>query len=331
MKTFPAVTDLVGNTPLIRLKRASEETGCTILGKAEFLNPGQSVKDRAALGIIRDAEQKGTLKPGGMIVEGTAGNTGIGLCVVGKALGYEIKIVMPRTQSEEKKQAVRQQGGTLIEVDAVPYANPDNYVHYSGRLAEEMNRANPQGAIWANQFDNTANRDAHYLTTGPEIWRDLEGKIDGFICAVGSGGTLGGVSMALKERKPETVIGIADPYGAKLFSWYKDGILETEGASITEGIGQGRVTANLEDVEVNEAFRVSDAEALQTLYKLVEEEGMFLGGSAGINIAGAVKLARQMGPGHTIVTILCDYGNRYGTTFFNPEVLQQKGLPLPPW
>ncbi|MCI5046204.1 MAG: cysteine synthase A [Aquisalinus sp.] len=331
MKTSADISGLIGNTPLIKLRRASEETGCTILGKAEFLNPGQSVKDRAALGIIRDAERKGLLKRGGMIVEGTAGNTGIGLCVVGKALGYDITIVMPKTQSAEKKQAVLQQGGKLIEVDAVPYANPDNYVHYSKRLAEELNSSAPHGAIWANQFDNTANRDAHFDTTGPEIWQDLDGKVDGFICAVGSGGTLGGVSLALKERKPDTVIGIADPHGAKLYSWYKDGVLEAEGNSITEGIGQGRVTANLEGVQVDEAFRVSDAEALEALYHLVEEEGMFLGGSAGINIVGAKKLARQLGPGHTIVTILCDYGNRYGTTFFNPEVLKSKGLPLPPW
>ena len=326
-----SIVEAIGNTPLIKLKRASEETGCTILGKAEFLNPGQSVKDRAALSIIRDAEAKGDLRPGGMIVEGTAGNTGIGLSMVGKALGYEVKIVMPRTQSEEKKQSVRLLGGELVEVDAVPYANPDNYVHYSQRLAEEMNKTHAAGAIWANQFDNVANRQAHYDTTGPEIWDQTDGKIDGFTCSVGSGGTLGGVSMALKERNKNVRIALTDPMGSKLYSWVKSGALEAEGGSITEGIGQGRVTANLENIEIDDAYRSTDTEALAVLYKLIEEEGLSLGGSSGINIVGAMKLARDLGPGHTIVTLLCDYGNRYNSTLYNPEYLAKKDLPLPPW
>jgi cysteine synthase A len=326
MTTYDSVLGAIGNTPLIKLRRASEETGCTILGKAEFLNPGQSVKDRAALGIVEAAEAAGELRPGGTIVEGTAGNTGIGLCLVGKAKGYHVKIVMPRTQSQEKKDAVRLLGGELIEVDAVPYANPDNYVHYSRRVAEET-----EGAIWANQFDNTANRQAHYQTTGPEIWRDTEGRVDGFTCAVGSGGTLAGVSMALKERKPGVRIALTDPHGAKLFSWVKTGELESEGSSIMEGIGQGRVTANLEGVEIDDAYRQDDEEALRILFALTEEEGMCLGGSAGINIAGAMKLARDMGPGHTVVTILCDYGNRYQSKIYNPRWLREKELPVPKW
>ncbi len=325
MTFVPSVIDLIGNTPLIKLQRASAETGCTILGKAEFLNPGQSVKDRAALGIIRDAEKSGALKPGGLIVEGTAGNTGIGLSMVGRALGYRVKIVMPRTQSQEKKDSVVMYGGELVEVDAVPYANPDNYVHYSKRLAEE------EGALWANQFDNVANRKAHYETTGPEIWTQTEGKVDGFTCAVGSGGTLGGVSMALKERNKNVKIALTDPYGAKLYSWVKHGELEAEGGSMTEGIGQGRVTANLEGVDIDQAYRIGDARALEILYQLIREEGLSLGGSAGINIAGAIELAKEMGPGHTIVTILCDYASRYQSTFFNIEKLKEKGLPLPPW
>lgn len=320
-----SVLDLIGNTPLIKLQRASEETGCTILGKAEFLNPGQSVKDRAALGIIGAAEADGSLKPGGTIVEGTAGNTGIGLAMVGRAKGYTVKIVIPRTQSQEKKDAIRLLGAELIEVDAVPYANPDNYVHYSRRLAEET-----EGAVWANQFDNTANRDAHYRTTGPEIWDQTDGKVDGFTCAVGSGGTLAGVGMALKERG-DVKVALTDPYGAKLFSWVKTGALESEGGSIMEGIGQGRVTANLEGVDIDEAYRATDAEALEILFALTTEEGLCLGGSAGINIAGACKLARDMGPGHTIVTILCDYGNRYQSKLFNPEWLREKDLPVPRW
>lgn len=325
------VLGAIGNTPLIKLKRASEETGCTILGKAEFLNPGQSVKDRAALGIIRDAERRGDLKPGGIIVEGTAGNTGIGLCLVGSVLGYKVKIVMPRTQSEEKKQAVRLLGGELIEVDAVPYANPNNYVHYSRRLAEEIAGSHPEGAIWANQFDNVANRDIHRETTGEEVWSQTDGKVDAFICAVGSGGTLGGVSQALKAHNKDITIALSDPFGAKIYSWVKTGELESEGNSITEGIGQGRVTANLEGIEIDDAYRVSDAEALDVLYKLILEEGLCLGGSAGINVAGAMKFAREIGPGKTIVTVLCDYGNRYQSTLYNPDYLKSKDLPVPPW
>lgn len=331
MTIHHSVLDSIGNTPLIRLKRASEETGCEIYGKAEFLNPGQSVKDRAALGIVRDAEAKGLLKPGGTIVEGTAGNTGIGLALVGSALGYRVVIVMPRTQSQEKKDAVRLFGGELIEVDAVPYKNPNNYVHYSRRLAEDLAKSEPQGAIWANQFDNVANRQAHIDTTGPEIYDQLDGKIDGFVCAVGSGGTLGGVSMALKSRNPNIQIALADPGGAALYGYYKNGELKAEGTSMTEGIGQGRITANLEDVLVDHAYRISDAEALEIIYKLIEEEGMCLGGSAGINVAGAIRLAKDLGPGKTIVTILCDYGNRYQSKMFNAEFLKSKDLPIPSW
>ena len=323
--------DAIGNTPLIRLKRASEETGCTILGKAEFLNPGQSVKDRAALGIIRDAERQGTLRPGGTIVEGTAGNTGIGLAMVGAILGYKVIIVFPRTQSEEKKQAIRLLGAELIEVDAVPYKDPNNYVRYSGRLAEELNAKSDNGVLWANQFDNVANRQTHYETTGPEIWEQTEGKVDGFTCAVGSGGTLAGVSLALRERRKDIQCVLTDPMGAALYSWVKEGELKSEGGSITEGIGQGRVTANLEGMNFDDAFRVPDEEALDILFKLVEEEGLCLGGSAGINIAGAKRLAQKMGPGHTIVTILCDYGNRYASKLYNAEFLQSKNLPVPEW
>lgn len=331
MTIHQSVVDAIGNTPLIKLKRASEETGCTILGKAEFLNPGQSVKDRAALGIIRDAEASGRLRPGGTIVEGTAGNTGIGLALVGNALGYKTVIVFPRTQSQEKRDAINILGATLIEVDAVPYANPNHYARYSGRLAEELNETEPNGAIWANQFDNTANRKAHYEGTGPEIYDQLNGKVDGFICAVGSGGTLGGVSMALKERNKDIKIGIADPGGAALYGYYKDGELKSEGTSITEGIGQGRITGNLEDVEVDLAYRIHDADALKILFSMVQEEGLCLGGSAGVNIAGAIEMAKELGPGHTIVTVLCDYGNRYQSKLYNPEFLRSKDLPIPPW
>jgi cysteine synthase A len=326
-----SIVDLIGNTPLLRLKAASEATGCEILGKCEFLNPGQSVKDRPALGIVREAEAAGLLKPGGTIVEGTAGNTGIGLALVGKALGYRVVIVMPRTQSQEKKDAVRLLGAQLIEVDAVPYANPNNYVRYSGRLAEDLAKSEPNGAIWANQFDNQANRRAHYSTTAQEIWTQTNGKLDGFICAVGSGGTLGGVSLALKEKNKKIQIGLADPGGAALYSFYTTGELKAEGTSITEGIGQGRITANLEGIEVDKAYRINDDEALHILFKLVEEEGLCLGGSAGINVAGAIRLARELGPGNTIVTILCDYGNRYQSKLYNPEFLRGKGLPVPPW
>lgn len=331
MSVLPSVLDAIGNTPLIRLARASEATGCEILGKAEFMNPGQSVKDRAALAIIRDAEAKGLLKPGGRIVEGTAGNTGIGLAMVASALGYKTTIVIPRTQSQEKKDAIRLLGAELVEVDAVPYSNPDNYVRYSGRLAEELARTEPNGVIWANQFDNTANRDAHYRTTGPEIFDQTEGKVDGFICAVGSGGTLAGVAAALRERKPGVRIGLADPYGAALYAWYRDGELKSEGSSISEGIGQGRITANLEGLKIDDPFRVSDEEMLEVLYDLVQHEGLCLGGSAGINVAGAIKLAKTMGPGHTIVTVLCDHGSRYQSKLFNPDFLKQKSLPTPPW
>ncbi len=326
-----SVLDAIGNTPLIKLKRVSEQTGCTILGKAEFLNPGQSVKDRAALGIVRDAEESGLLKPGGTIVEGTAGNTGIGLALVGSALGYRVVIVMPRTQSTEKKNAVRLLGAKLIEVDAVPYSNPNHYARYSGRLAEELAKSEPNGAIWANQFDNIANRDAHYNTTGQEIWTQTEGAVDGFICAVGSGGTLAGVAKALKEKNADVKIGIADPGGAALYQYYKTGELKAEGTSITEGIGQGRITKNIEELEVDYAYRCTDTEALEILYDLILHEGLCLGGSAGINIAGAVRLAKDLGPGHTIVTILCDYGNRYQSKLFNPEFLRSKDLPTPPW
>ncbi len=324
--TATSVLDLIGNTPLLRLNEASKLTGCEILGKAEFLNPGQSVKDRAALSIIRAAEADGSLKPGGVVVEGTAGNTGIGLAMVCSALGYRCKIVMPRTQSQEKKDAVKLLGAELVEVDAVPYANPDNYVHFSERLAKET-----PGAVWANQFDNTANRDAHIHATGPEIFEQTEGKVDGFVCAVGSGGTLGGVSMALKARNPKIKIGVADPYGSKMFSYFTDGCLEAEGGSITEGIGQGRITENLKDVIVDKAYRISDKEALEIIFELNQLEGICLGGSSGINIAGAIHMAREMGPGHTIVTILCDYGQRYQSKVYNPEFLREKGLPVPSW
>lgn len=323
--------ELIGDTPLIKLQRASEETGCTILGKAEFLNPGQSVKDRAALGIVRAAERDGSLQPGGTIVEGTAGNTGIGLALVGNALGYSTKIVIPRTQSEEKKEAIRIMGAELVEVDAVPYANPNHYTKYSKKLARELAKNDPHGAIWANQFDNIANRLAHYETTGPEIWRQTSGTVDGFICSVGSGGTLGGVSDYLKEQKKDLAIGIADPGGAALYEYYKNGELKAEGSSVTEGIGQGRVTANLENVIVDHAWRISDEEMLPILFHLVREEGLCLGGSSGINIAGAYKLAKKLGPGKTIVTILCDYGNRYQSKLFNPTYLRGKNLPLAHW
>jgi len=331
MTAHRSIVDLIGNTPLLRLNGASDATGCEILGKCEFLNPGQSVKDRPALGIVREAEAAGLLKPGGTIVEGTAGNTGIGLALVGKALGYRVVIVMPRTQSQEKKDAIRLLGAELIEVDAVPYANPNNYVRYSGRLAEELAESEPNGAIWANQFDNQANRRAHYATTGQEIWAQTGGKIDGFICSVGSGGTLGGVSLALKEKSKKITIGLADPGGAALYEYYTNGELKAEGTSITEGIGQGRITANLEDIKVDKAYRINDDEALKVLFDLVETDGLCLGGSSGVNVAGAIRLAKDLGPGHTIVTILCDYGNRYQSKLYNPEFLRGKGLPVPSW
>lgn len=326
-----SVLDLIGNTPLIRLKDASEMTGCEILGKAEFLNPGQSVKDRAALSIIRHAEANGSLKPGGVVVEGTAGNTGIGLAMVCAALGYRCKIVMPRTQSQEKKDSVKLLGAELIEVDAVPYSNPNNYIHTSQRLADSLAETESNGAVWANQFDNIANRQAHIDTTGPEIYNQTDGKVDGFICAVGSGGTLGGVSMALKELNPSIQIGVADPMGSKMYQYYKNGTLESEGNSVTEGIGQGRITANLEGIIVDKAYQIDDTEALQIVFELNQLEGLCLGGSSGINIAGAIQMAREMGPGHTIVTILCDYGQRYQSKIYNPDFLREKNLPVPNW
>jgi cysteine synthase len=331
MTTHPDVISAIGNTPLIRLNRVSEATGCEIWGKAEFLNPGQSVKDRAALYIIRDAERRGLLKPGGTIVEGTAGNTGIGLTLVANALGYRSVIVIPETQSQEKKDALTLMGAELIQVPAKPYKNPNNYVKLSGRLAEKLARELPGGAIWANQFDNVANREAHIETTGPEIWEQTGGKVDGFICAVGSGGTLGGVSMALKSRNPNVTIGLADPEGAALYSYYTTGELKSSGGSITEGIGQGRITENLKDVLVDKAYQIPDAEALPYVFDLLEHEGLCLGGSSAINIAGAVRLARELGPGKTIVTILCDYGNRYQSKLFNPDFLRAKNLPVPHW
>ncbi len=328
---LPDVIAAIGNTPLIRLRRASEQTGCEILGKAEFLNPGQSVKDRAALYIIRDAVTRGALRPGGTIVEGTAGNTGIGLAMVANALGFKTVIVIPQTQSQEKKDALRLMGAQLIEVPAVPYRDPNNYVRLSGRLADEMSQTEKNGAIWANQFDNVANRQAHIETTGPEIWRQTDGRIDGFICAVGSGGTLAGTGIALKRHNPGVKIAAADPLGAAIYSWIKTGKLESHGSSITEGIGQGRVTANLQDAPIDDAYEIPDQEALPIIFDLLEHEGLCLGGSSGINVAGAIRMARAMGPGHTIVTMLCDYGNRYQSKLFNPEFLKGKGLPAPRW
>jgi cysteine synthase A len=325
------VLEAIGGTPLIRLNRASEATGCEILGKAEFMNPGQSVKDRAALYIIRDAERRGLLRPGGRIVEGTAGNTGIGLAMVGQALGYRTTIVIPRTQSQEKKDAIRLLGAELVEVDAVPYSNPDNYVRYSGRLAEELNQAEPNGAVWANQFDNVANRQAHVETTGPEIWDETGGRIDGFICAVGSGGTLAGVAEALRARSASVQIGLADPMGASLYHWYANGELRAEGASISEGIGQGRITANLEGLRVDRPYQIPDEEMLQVIYDLATHEGLIMGGSTGINVAGAIRMARDLGPGHTVVTILCDQGARYQSKIYNPAFLRERGLPVPEW
>ncbi|WP_422366629.1 cysteine synthase A [Pelagibius sp.] len=321
----------IGNTPLIRLRKLSEETGCEILGKAEFLNPGGSVKDRAAWAIIKDAEERGTLRPGGTIVEGTAGNTGIGLALVARARGYRTVIVIPDTQSQEKKDILRISGAELREVPAVPYRDPDNYVHVSERLAKELDESDPKGAIWAQQFDNIANRRGHYETTGPEIWDQTDGKVDAFVCAVGTGGTLAGVSAALKERNKNIKIGLADPMGAALFHFYRHGELKAEGSSISEGIGQGRITANLEGAEIDEPFQISDKEAIPIVFDLLEHEGICLGASSGINVAGAVRLAKLLGPGHRIVTILCDGGLRYQSKLFNPAFLREKGLPVPEW
>jgi cysteine synthase A len=325
-----SVLDLIGDTPLVRLRAASRATRCEILGKAEFLNPGQSVKDRAALFIVREAKRRGLLRPGGRIVEGTAGNTGIGLAMVGRALGYRTTIVIPRTQTQEKKDAIQIMGAELVEVDAVPYANPDNYVRYSGRLAEELNAKEPAGAIWANQFDNVANRQAHVEGTGPEIWAQTGGRVDGFICAVGTGGTLAGVADALREQRPDVAIGLADPHGASLYEYYAHGVLKAEGNSISEGIGQSRITANLEGLKVDYPYRISDEDMMHAIIEL-GDEGLVMGGSTGINVAGAVRLARDLGPGHTVVTILADYGSRYQSKLFSPAFLREKGLPVPPW
>jgi len=329
MKRHANLSDAIGNTPLIRLNKASDATGCEILGKAEFLNPGQSVKDRAALYIIRDAVDRGALRPGGTIVEGTAGNTGIGLALVGASLGFRTVIVIPETQSQEKKDMLRLAGAELVEVPAAPYRNPNNYVRYSGRLAAALSESEPNGAIWANQFDNVANRRAHFEMTGPEIWAQTEGKVDGFICAVGSGGTLAGVAEALQPKGVR--MGLADPMGAALYSFYTTGEFKSEGDSITEGIGQGRITANLEGFTPDFCARIPDEEALPIVFDLLAEEGLCLGGSSGVNVAGAIRMARDMGPGHVIVTILCDYGTRYQSKLFNPEFLHGKGLPVPTW
>ena len=326
-----SVVAAVGRTPLIKLRRASEETACTILGKAEFMNPGQSVKDRAALGIIMDAVEHGRLKPGGTIVEGTAGNTGIGLCVLGNALGFRTVIVIPDTQSKEKKEALRVLGAEVVEVPAVPYRDPNNYVKYSARLAEILDKSESEGAVWANQFDNTANRDIHMTTTAEEIWADTGGKIDGFVAAVGSGGTLGGVSRCLKAKRADVRIALADPPGSALYAYYTKGTLKAEGSSITEGIGQGRVTKNLEGAPIDVAYQIPDEETVRIVFDLVAEEGLCLGASSGVNVAGAMRLARELGPGHTIVTILCDSGTRYQSRLFNPAFLRSKSLPVPPW
>jgi len=321
----------IGNTPLIRLEQASEASGCEILGKAEFLNPGGSVKDRAAIAIVRDAEKRGKLRPGGVIVEGTAGNTGIGLALVGNALGYRTVIVIPDTQSQEKKDMLLLCGADLREVPAKPYKDPGNYIHVSHRLADELNESTPEGAIWADQFDNVANREGHRETTGPEIWQQTDGEVDGFICSAGTGGTIAGVALALKERNPGVVIGLADPMGAALYNFYQHGELKSEGTSISEGIGQGRITANLEGAPIDVAFQIPDEEWLPIAFRLLKEEGLCLGGSSAINLAGALRLAEKIGPGHTIVTILADSGTRYQSTMFNPDFLKDKGLPTPDW
>ncbi len=321
----------IGNTPLIKLRKASEETGCTILGKAEFLNPGGSVKDRAGLYIILDAEERGVLKPGGLIVEGTAGNTGIGLALVGNARGYRTLIVIPKTQSQEKKDMLRLCGAELMEVAALPYRNPDNYVHVSERVAAERAKTEPNGALWANQWDNTANRNGHYKSTGPEIWKQTEGTIDGFTCAIGTGGTLAGTSSFLKEKNKDIVAAVSDPMGAAMYNYVKHGELKSEGSSITEGIGQGRITKNIEGAPVDDAYQISDAEAVQICFDLLKEEGLCLGGSSGINVAGAIRMAKDLGPGKTIVTVLCDSGTRYMSKLFNPAFLREKELPVPDW
>ncbi|HEX4410444.1 MAG TPA: cysteine synthase A [Xanthobacteraceae bacterium] len=331
MQTRNGIIEAIGHTPLIKLERLSQATGCTILGKAEFMNPGQSVKDRAALFIIQDAIKRGELQPGGVIVEGTAGNTGIGLALVGNAMGFRSVIVIPETQSQEKKDTLRLCGAELIEVPAVPYSNPNNYVKVSGRLAAQLAKTEKNGAIWANQFDNVANREAHVEGTGPEIWDQTDGKVDGFSCAVGTGGTLAGTAIALKERNKNIRIALADPMGAALYSYYTTGTLKSEGSSITEGIGQGRITKNLEGAPIDTAYQIPDAEAVPIIFDLLEHEGLCLGGSSGINIAGAVRLAKELGPGRTIVTVLADYGTRYQSKLFNPTFLREKKLPVPAW
>ena len=331
MKIRDGFVDSVGNTPLIKLRKASEQTGCTILGKAEFLNPGGSVKDRAAKYMVLDAEQRGAIEPGGLIVEGTAGNTGIGLALVGNARGYRTLILMPDSQTQEKKDALRLCGAELREVPAVPYRNPNNYVHVAERTAAELTKTEQHGVLYANQWDNTANREGHLASTGPEIWEQTDGLIDAFICAVGTGGTLAGVSEYLKQQNPKIVTAVADPMGAAIFSWVKTGELKSEGSSITEGIGQGRVTGNLEGAKIDDAFRIPDEEMMPVCFDLLLEEGLLMGGSSGINVAGAIRLAKELGPGKTIVTILCDSGSRYQSKLYNPEFLTSKGLPLPPW
>ena len=331
MQIYDGIVNAIGNTPLITLKRASAETGCTISRQGRIYEPGQSVKDRAALFIIEDAVKNGLLRPGGVVVEGTAGNTGIGLTLVGNAMGFRSVIVIPDTQSQEKKDALRLCGAELVEVPAVPYSNSNNYVKISGRLAAALAQSERQGAVWANQFDNVANRDGHFRTTGPEIWTQTNGKVDGFICAVGTGGTLGGIALALKQRNKNIKIGLADPKGAALYSYYTTGVLKAEGSSITEGIGQGRITKNLENVPIDVAYQIPDEEAVPIIFDLLEHEGLCLGGSSGINVAGAIRLAKSLGPGHTIVTVLCDYGTRYQSKLFNPDFLRSKGLPVPPW
>ena len=329
MTVLASVLDAIGNTPLLRLRGPSEETGCEILGKAEFMNPGGSVKDRAALGIVRDAQAKGLVRPGGVIVEGTAGNTGIGLALVGNALGYRTVIVMPDTQSREKVDTLKAYGAEVRLVPAVPYRNPENYVHVSRRLAEELDASDPDGAFWANQFDNVANFEWHRATTGPEIWAQTGGRIDGFVCAVGTGGTLAGVGRALKERNAGVTIALSDPTGSGLYAWYEEGELKSEGSSITEGIGNGRITANLEHAVVDRAFRIPDEESIPRVFDLMRTEGLLLGGSSGVNVSGAIRLARELGPGHTIVTMLCDSGLRYRQRLLNAEFLASKGLPVP--
>jgi cysteine synthase len=331
MNVCANVIDSIGRTPLIRLRHASDATGCEIYGKAEFMNPGGSVKDRAALFIVKDAEERGLLRPGGIIVEGTAGNTGIGLAVVANARGYRTVIVIPETQSQEKKDTLRQLGADLREVPAAPYASPNNYVKVSGRLAEAFAAREPAGAIWANQFDNVANRRAHYETTGPEIWHQTGGRIDAFVSAVGTGGTLAGVGLYLKERSSAVTIALADPPGASLYNWYRHGELKAEGSSITEGIGQSRITRNLEGIQVDAAFQIPDRESVAVVFDLLEHEGLLMGTSTGVNVAGAIRLARELGPGHTIVTVLCDGGQRYASRLFNPDFLRSKNLPVPQW